>query len=360
MQQIRKAVGYSPEEVYEKIESKYGTNYRIISKESRVKYTFPLSFKKEYTFEYEVAKELKRGKQDIIEVLKLSRQERQERMAKPTSDIAMKAKVESVSENQSSPTLSEELRVIQAHLLDQGFEQKWIDHLVERAFLENPKTVDEWKHCINNILISEMEDWKEVNDFQVMTLFGPTGVGKTTTLIKLMNRLQTGSKKIGVITTDNFRVGAFEQMKNYSEKLNFPLIQSDVNELELPVNNMKHQKGMDYILIDTYGRNPKDDQMRSEIEMYLKTVKPESACLVLAANQKYRDMVTTLRAYDVSINHLMITKMDETDTYGFIYNLYKEFGIPVSYLTFGQKVPDDIEVFTASNYTKKIWEGFSN
>lgn len=352
MSQIKKEIGYNPEEIYEKIESEYGKNYKVLNKRKKLKYRFPFLIKREYIFEYEVVKEIKKDKKSIIEILKRSKTERE-------VDLATKDNTLQVSE--AEKVLSSEFSQIWDFLKDQEFDTKWIEYLLDNAQKKDPSTLEEWKNCVNEIIEAELTDWTEKNDFQILTLFGPTGVGKTTTLIKIMNRLQTGNKKIGVITTDNFRVGAYEQMKNYSEKLDFPLIQSNVDELAVPVNVFKHQKGMDYILIDTYGRNSKDEEMKSELEMYLQTVKPESVSLVLAANQKYKDMVKTINSYDgVKIDHIIITKMDETDSYGFIYNLYKEFNIPISYITFGQKVPDDIELFTSQSYTERIWESFSN
>lgn len=349
MVQIKKEIGSSPNEIYERIESEHGKNYRVLNKEKKTKYSFPFKFKREYTFEYEVTKDTqKKDKKTLIEIIKNSKNQREQEFLSGTP---------SVDSTETEKVLSSEFSVVWDYLKDQEIESKWIEYLMEEAQKEDPSTIAEWKQAVNKIIEKDLSDWVEKNDFQILTLFGPTGVGKTTTLIKIMNRLQTGNKKIGVITTDNFRVGAYEQMKNYSEKLEFPLIQSNVDELEVPVNVFKHQKGMDYILIDTYGRNPKDQEMKSELEMYLTTVKPESVSLVLAANQKYKDMVKTIKAYDgVNIDHIIITKIDETDSYGFIYNLYKEFNILISYLTFGQSVPDDIELFNKELYLNKLWE----
>lgn len=354
MSQAKKQIGYSPEEIYEIIEKQYGKNYKIINKKTKMKYQFPLTFKREYIFEFEITKELKKDKKTILENLKQSKYFREQ-------EIKTDQKIKySKPDSETEKVLSSDFSLVWDHLKEQEIEQKWIEYILEKAQKENPETIEDWKENVNKVIENELADWVEKNDFQILTLFGPTGVGKTTTLIKIMDRLQTGNKKIGVITTDNFRVGAYEQMKNYSEKLNFPLIQSNVDELAVPVNVFKHKKGMDYILIDTYGRNSKDKEMKEELEMYLKTVNPESVSLVLAANQKYKDMVKTIRAYDgVNIDHLIVTKMDETESYGFIYNLYKEFGIPISYQTFGQQVPDDIELFTAKGYTEKLWESFS-
>ncbi|MED2737556.1 hypothetical protein [Bacillus toyonensis] len=355
MSQLKVEKGLSPEEIYQKIEEEHGKNYNILNKNRKKKYVFPFRFRTEYIYEYEITKQPKKDKKAIIEVLKQAKVEKTKKveMGTDTPNIEATPTPAPVVNSVHSPEIYD-------YLVEQELDEKWIRHLIELAEKEQPQTVLDWKEKISNIIESEMQDWVEKNDFQILTLFGPTGVGKTTTLIKIMNRLQSGNKKIGVITTDNFRVGAYEQMNNYSEKLDFPLIQSNVAELTVPVNVLKHQKGMDYILIDTYGRNPKDKEMKDEIQMYLNTVNPESVSLVLAANQKYKDMVKTIQAYnDVKIDHLIITKIDETDSLGFIYNLYKEFNIPISYLTFGQKVPGDIETFSSKAYVKRLWESFS-
>ncbi len=174
-------------------------------------------------------------------------------------------------------------------------------------------------------------------------LIGPTGVGKTTTIAKLAAIKKLWYvQNILLMTCDNFRIGAIEQLKTFARILGIPF--------EAIFDNVSIQDAMarhddtDIILLDTAGRSQLD---KAGMDMYVgiyNDFKPDAVHLVLAANMKYKDMLDVVEHMpDIPVSHILFTKLDETMTYGAIYNIQQIVGCPISFLTVGQNVPKDIE-----------------
>ena len=184
--------------------------------------------------------------------------------------------------------------------------------------------------------------------FGKITLFcGPTGVGKTTTIAKLSAQIKIEEKdaKIGVISLDNYKVGAFKQLEAYSEVLNLPLeIIDKPNQLIKAFHKLKN---MDYIFIDTAGSSPFDLERIQKIEDFLSyhsKMKIEKV-LVVAANMKYVDVKNTFINFNIlDLDSLIITKMDETLDYGDMFSFMFFSKTPLRNLGIGQSVPDDLKI----------------
>lgn len=176
-----------------------------------------------------------------------------------------------------------------------------------------------------------------------IVLVGPTGVGKTTTIAKLAGKLSLiEKKKVGLITVDTYRIGAVEQLKTYAEIMNIPFkVVVTIKEMEDAIEALK---GMDVILIDTTGRSSKNTMQISELRAFTEKAKPDSVSMVISATTKNRDMETILQGYRyLNYDNIIITKLDETTTYGAIYNISKRSQKPIRYIATGQNVPDDIK-----------------
>ena len=111
------------------------------------------------------------------------------------------------------------------------------------------------------------------------------------------------------------------------------------------VNNVVNQHdNADIILLDTAGRSQRDKKNMELFESIYNSFLPDAVHLVLAANMKYNDMLDVVEHIpNIPISHLLFTKLDETVSYGAIFNIHQVMGCPVSFLTVGQNVPKDIE-----------------
>jgi len=188
---------------------------------------------------------------------------------------------------------------------------------------------------------------------------GPTGVGKTTTIAKLASKLKLDRKlNVALLTADTYRIAAVDQLKTYAEILDVPLkvVYSDT-ELKEAYEEMK---SYDIVMIDTAGRSHRDKQQREDIEKLINAIPAEERdiFLVLSITTKYRDLIRITEAYsEIAEYRLIFTKLDETDTLGNIFNVKLLTGAPLSYATFGQKVPNDISRLDAQMIAKQLLGG---
>ncbi len=184
--------------------------------------------------------------------------------------------------------------------------------------------------------------------------FGPTGVGKTTTIAKLAAECMLKEKRrVGFITSDTYRIAAVEQLKTYANILNVPLeVVFSPNEIELALERLKH---CDLILVDTAGRNYRNDEYVTAIKELLDYSETSVHYLVLSLTSKYSDMKAIAANFcDVPDARAIFTKADETSAYGTILNIVDQYQLALSYITTGQNVPDDIVPATPERVTKMI------
>jgi flagellar biosynthesis protein FlhF len=181
---------------------------------------------------------------------------------------------------------------------------------------------------------------------KAVMLVGPTGVGKTTTIAKLAAHYALQLKrKVALITLDTYRVAAVEQLRVYANILGLPvdvaLTGKDLLEF------VDKRKDADLILIDTAGRSPRDEMGLTELPHPVPQDRPIEAHLVLAAVTRESDLEDIIARYaTLPVHRLIFTKVDETTHIGPIFNLVRRTGLPVSYVSTGQCVPDDLELAT--------------
>jgi flagellar biosynthesis protein FlhF len=177
---------------------------------------------------------------------------------------------------------------------------------------------------------------------KAVALIGPTGVGKTTTIAKLAAHFTlVENKRVALLTMDTYRIAAVEQLKTYSQIIDIPISvaydQSDV----LPA--IAQFADFDLLLIDTAGRSQKNIMQVGELKAMLEMVRCETH-LALSAPVKEQDMLETIHRFSAArVDRLIFSKLDETSSYGTLLNVADRSGIPLSYLTTGQRVPEDIE-----------------
>lgn len=213
---------------------------------------------------------------------------------------------------------------------------------------------------IANYLISDMEEIEDKNkeikmrvskmvetikprSNGVVVLVGPTGVGKTTTIAKLAGRFALmEKKKVGLITIDTYRIGAVEQLKTYAEIMGIPfrvvINPKDMNEA------VKSMDDCEIILVDTTGRSSKNTMQIVELRAYIDRLEEKEVNLVISGTTKNSDIKAIIEGYKpLGFESLIITKLDETTTYGPILNILDMSNKPIAYITEGQSVPDDIK-----------------
>ena len=192
---------------------------------------------------------------------------------------------------------------------------------------------------------------------KVILVLGPTGVGKTTTIVKLAADFSVKQKKkVGIINTDTFRIGAQEQLQTYTDILGVPLqVVYWPNELEGALENMSDR---DIIFVDTAGKRPGDEQHKDDLLDFVRILKPEDTLLCLAATTGFASIKEMVDTYGfIDDYRLLITKLDETKYRGPLLNLSWYTQKALAYVTTGQNVPDDIEVVNVESIAKQIVRG---
>ncbi|MDR1966660.1 MAG: flagellar biosynthesis protein FlhF [Synergistaceae bacterium] len=191
---------------------------------------------------------------------------------------------------------------------------------------------------------------------QKILFAGPTGVGKTTTIAKIAASQSLWSdRRVVLMTADTYRIAAVEQLRTYAKILGIPIeITADPRDIQ---SALKKHREADLILMDTAGRSHYDDGRIGELRALYESYAPDAVHLVMAANIKYRDMLNVIdRMGVVPLSALLFTKLDETFSYGTIFNVMRDFGLPASFFTAGQNVPNDIEVASGGRFVELLFK----
>jgi len=178
---------------------------------------------------------------------------------------------------------------------------------------------------------------------RVVALVGPTGVGKTTTIAKLAANFRLRERrKVGLITVDTYRIAAVEQLRTYADIINLPMkVVSTPREMREALAQMAD---LDLVLMDTAGRSPRDEVKIHELKAFLTEAQADEVHLVLSSVAGASTLSRTAERFaTVGTTALILTKIDEATGLGNLLPLMRSSGLPLSYLTDGQNVPDDIQ-----------------
>jgi len=193
---------------------------------------------------------------------------------------------------------------------------------------------------------------------RVVAFCGPTGVGKTTTVAKLAARLVERGASVALVTIDTYRIAAVEQLKIYAKLLNVPL---EVALQPADLGRFIHMhKRKDFILIDTAGRSQRDINQITELKRFLgadTTVETKLVLSVVASEEQNGEAIKNFGA--LNVDSLIFTKLDEATSLGPVFNQLARTGLPASYFTIGQQVPEDIEEATGKRLINAIFKAKS-
>jgi flagellar biosynthesis protein FlhF len=195
---------------------------------------------------------------------------------------------------------------------------------------------------------------------RVIALAGPTGVGKTTNVAKLAAHFAIAERaRVGLVTSDTYRIAATDQLKIYADIIGIPLtIVNDSREAAAALRGMTE---FDAVFVDTAGGSPYNSQQLDDARDLLRAIRPDEVMLVLSASTPLDDMRAIVSRFSaLRPTSLFFTKLDETRCAGSVFCLAEQSGLPLSYFSIGQNVPDDIEVAQARTLAKRLLEGSSH
>lgn len=178
----------------------------------------------------------------------------------------------------------------------------------------------------------------------VVALVGPTGVGKTTTIAKLAAHytLRHGPRQVALITTDSYRIGAFEQLRTFAMILDLPVrLVSSREELQDAITGYSDKS---LVLIDTAGMSQRDMRLSQQFALF--DVEPAiKTYLVLSANAQVAMLEEAVLAFGkVPLAGSILTKVDEATRLGGVFSVLYDHKLPLAYVSNGQRVPEDLQV----------------
>jgi flagellar biosynthesis protein FlhF len=189
---------------------------------------------------------------------------------------------------------------------------------------------------------------------RICAFVGPTGAGKTTTLAKIAARSALEEKlKVGLITTDTYRIAAVEQLKTYARIMEIPIeVVSDKTAFRRALAKLSDR---DLILVDTPGKSSVEPGYIEKLRDLFQIENPVETNLLLPLTSSQDNLAENLARFKpVGYQSIIFTKLDESRHFGMIYNVIDQERKPVSYVTNGQNVPQDIEKIDAGRLAKII------
>ncbi len=260
------------------------------------------------------------------------------------------------------------LRMVYNKLIESEVDEKVANIIIEDidASMKKEANIDNIISAVYQKIILKLGEPEVVNTENgktVVFFLGPTGVGKTTTIAKLASEFKLNRGiQVAMITADTYRIAAVEQLNTYAGILDVPV--SVIFSPDELIDAINKYSEYDLILVDTAGRSHRNAEQLSEVKQLI-TATQEAGLgvniekyLVLSATTKYKDLLNITEAYkDIDNFRLLFTKLDETNAYGNILNIRVHTGAPLSYVTSGQAVPEDISVVNVQEMAKCLISG---
>jgi len=232
-------------------------------------------------------------------------------------------------------------------MLTAGFSSGLAKQLAEN--IPEKKTEAEAKKWVESVLTKNLNtmssDEEALDKGGIFAVIGPTGVGKTTTTAKLAARyvMKHGTDKIGLITTDSYRVGGHEQLRIYGKILGV-MVHSvkDEADLKIALNELKNKHT---ILIDTVGVSQRDKMVAEQVAMLSDKSLNIQKLLCLNSTNTGDTLIDVIKAYKgQGLSGCVMTKVDEAITIGNVLDVIVREKLKLYYVTNGQRVPEDLHL----------------
>lgn len=228
------------------------------------------------------------------------------------------------------------------------------DNHSEEELLNEQMLQQRLTETIENLIEVASPQFSQGTSQQKIAFVGPTGVGKTTTLAKVCaHYLATVSHSVALITVDTYRIAAVEQLKIYGEIMQLPVdVVFTPKQLE---EALQRHRDKELILIDTAGRSPRDSCNIDELASFLRPELEIDKHLVLSASTREKELFATLEQFHrLGLHRTVFTKLDECFTLGVLLNVQLQNPTPLSWLTNGQRVPEDLLHITPKKVAELI------
>ncbi len=251
---------------------------------------------------------------------------------------------------------------VKSIFVEKGLSKQWLDTVLDGI---DQSAILEDEQLLISYIFDEIDDSIRVkperfDEPKLMMLIGSTGVGKTTTIAKLAARyalLSDQPLKVALVNLDTFRVGAYEQLEHYASQMQIEHIK--VEKVDEFADTLSRLSGYDVILIDTAGISPYDTGRLIKTIEYLKNMGEHAieTSLVVSATAKRVDIADIYEHFSfLDIDSVILTKFDETKSIGELFGFLIEKDIPVSYISNGQNVPDDLEIASKEKLIERLME----
>jgi flagellar biosynthesis protein FlhF len=191
----------------------------------------------------------------------------------------------------------------------------------------------------------------------IVAMVGPTGVGKTTTIAKLAAIAKLVQQHdVALISADTYRIGAIEQLRTFAAIADIPMeVAYTPGEMKLA---LKKHRSRDLILVDTMGRSQRGKKEIAELAKFLESTGADEIHLVVGAQTSESTLAEVVDLFmPAHPDHLILSKVDEAASLGAILNVTNGSRLPISYVTYGQNVPDDIAIADAGELARMIYQG---
>ena len=296
-----------------------------------------------------------------IVVVKQTEETKVTKKQKPVKKVVPVKKEEVVVKKEQQESVPFIIRKVIRMLEQNDVEQYFIHAYAEKLKVkfENATMITE-EEVIKYILEDMRSHFNTENVFekevQTIALIGPTGVGKTTTLAKMAWQFHGMKKTVGFITTDHSRIGTVQQLQDYVKTIGFEVIAvRDEAAMTRALTYFKEEARVDYILIDTAGKNYRASETVEEMIETMGQVEPDYICLTLSASMKSKDMIEIITNFkDIHIDGIVFTKFDETASSGELLKIPAVSSAPIVLMTDGQDVKKNIHIATAEHLAKQM------